>query len=79
MDIIERSWRVQNRFDERIKRIGKGRYGRVLKMAKKPEPEDYKRTLQITSVGCALIGGLGFCIYLIWEYAPDLFRGLLGV
>jgi len=79
MDVIERSWRIQNRFDERIKRFGKGKYGRVLKMAKKPEPEEYKKTLQITSAGCVLIGGLGFLIYLIWQYAPGFFRSALGI
>lgn len=48
-------------------------------MAKKPEPEDYKRTLQITSAGCVLIGGLGFLIYLIWNYGPGIFRSALGI
>jgi len=34
--IVEKTWETQRRFEERAKRLGKGRYGRVLKMARKP-------------------------------------------
>jgi len=46
--------------------MGKGKYGRVLKMARKPETDEYIKVLQITSLGLILMGGLGFLIYLIW-------------
>jgi protein transport protein SEC61 subunit gamma-like protein len=78
MDIMEWSWKEQSKAEERIKRFGKGKYGRVLKMAKKPDGEEYKRTLQITSLGVLLIGGLGFFIYLMWQYGPGLLRSMLG-
>jgi preprotein translocase subunit Sss1 len=35
--------------------------------------------LQITSIGCIAIGGLGFTIYYIWKYGPDFFRSLFGL
>ena len=79
MDIMEWSWKRQNRAEEYLKRFGKGKYGRVLKMAKKPDSEEYKRTLQVTSLGILLIGGLGFIIYLMWEYGPGLIRTLVGM
>jgi len=79
MDITEWSWKKQSKAEEYIKRFGKGKYGRVLKMAKKPDSEEYKRTLQITSLGILLIGGLGFIIYLMWEYGPGLIRTLVGM
>lgn len=77
--MMEWSWKKQDRAEDYLKRFGKGKYGRVLKMAKKPEPEDYKRTLQITSLGCILIGGLGFLIYYIWENGPPFFRSVFGL
>ena len=66
VDIVEESWNVQRRIENRAKNMGKGKYGRVLKMARKPETEEYVKVLQITSLGLFLMGGLGFLIYLIW-------------
>ncbi len=79
MDIMEQSWKGQRWVEGKIKGAGKGKYGRVLKMAKKPDADDYKRSLQITSIGAIAIGGLGFFIYGIWKYGPEFFRGLLGL
>ena len=66
VDIVEESWNIQRRIENRAKNLGKGKYGRVLKMARKPETEEYVKVLQITSLGLFLMGGLGFLIYLVW-------------
>ncbi len=73
MDIVDKSWEVQEDIEERVKRIGKGKYGRVIKMARKPTNDEYIKTVMITGLGMALIGGLGFLIYLIWTTIPGLF------
>jgi protein transport protein SEC61 subunit gamma-like protein len=65
MDIIEKSWEVQRGIEDRVKHIGKGKYGRVIKMARKPSNEEYIRVIEITGIGLILIGGLGFLIYWI--------------
>lgn len=65
MDIIEKSWEVQKGIEDRVKHIGKGKYGRVIKMARKPSNEEYIRVIEITGIGLILIGGLGFLIYWI--------------
>ncbi len=76
MDIIRRSWRTQRKIEERAKRIGRGKYGQVLHMARKPETDEYIRTLQLTSIGLMLIGLLGFTIYYIMTHViPDLVSG----
>jgi protein transport protein SEC61 subunit gamma and related proteins len=75
-DIVDRSWDVQRRIEERMKRLGKGKYGRVLKMARKPTSDEYSKVVMITGVGIAAIGALGFIIYLIMRYGPGLFRGI---
>ncbi|MBM4248140.1 MAG: protein translocase SEC61 complex subunit gamma [Euryarchaeota archaeon] len=79
MDIMEISWKGQRWAEGYVKGLGSGKYGRVLKMAKKPDAEEYKRTLQITSIGAITIGALGFLIYLIWNNGPAFFRSLLGI
>ena len=73
MDIVDKSWEVQKDVEERVKRIGKGKYGRVIKMARKPTNDEYIKTIMVTGAGMALIGGLGFLIYLIWTTIPGLF------
>lgn len=71
MDIMERSWEIQKKIEEKANKIGKGKYGRILKMARKPDSEEYKKTLTICFLGILLIGGLGFLIYWIWENVPQ--------
>ena len=73
VDIVEESWNVQGRIEGRFKNIGKGKYGRVLKMARKPENDEYIKVLQITGIGLALMGGLGFLIYWLWTQLPGYF------
>jgi protein transport protein SEC61 subunit gamma-like protein len=67
MDIVDKSWEVQKDIEERVGKIGKGKYGRVIKMARKPTNDEYIKTITITGLGLMLIGGLGFLIYLIWS------------
>ena len=64
---LDKAWRVQRRIEERNSRFGKGKYGRVLKMARKPTEEEYSRTVKITGLGILAIGLVGFIIYMIRE------------
>ncbi len=74
--IVEKTWETQRRLEERAKRLGKGRYGRVLKMARKPTSQEYSRVVMITGLGLALIGFLGFLIYWLMKYGVAYFEGL---
>ncbi len=78
MDIVDRAWKFQKRLEERTKRLGRGKYGRVLRMARKPTSEEYSRTIQITGVGLLLLGGLGFLIFFIMIEVPKLLSGLFS-
>jgi protein transport protein SEC61 subunit gamma-like protein len=72
MKIVEKSQDAQKVIESRFKQIGKGKYGRVIKMARKPTRDEYMKTLKITGVGLALIGALGFLIYWLWDNVPKL-------
>jgi len=63
--IIGRAWELQHKIEVRQERIGKGKYGRVLKMARKPTNEEYEKTAKITAAGILAVGALGFAIYII--------------
>ena len=79
MDIVKDSWSIQQKVEEKFKRVGKGKYGRVLKMARKPDKEEFTKVVQITGIGMILIGALGFLIYLIWVYLPPMIKEFLGI
>ncbi len=76
VEVVDRAWKVQRKIEEGVKHIGKGKYGRVLKMARKPTGEEYLKTNQITALGIVLIGGLGFLVYWIFTYGAPLLGGL---
>lgn len=76
---IERARDLQNDLEAKRNRIGKGKYGRVLKMARKPTNDEFTKTSKITFLGILLIGGIGFAIFLIaTEVAPWIAR-VLGI
>jgi protein transport protein SEC61 subunit gamma and related proteins len=77
-EIMDKSWNLQRRIEERTKHIGKGKYGRVVKMARKPTGEEYVKVTQITSIGLILMGGLGFLIYWLFEYGSDIIAKAFG-
>ena len=77
--IIERAYELQNNVEARRDRIGKGKYGRVLKMARKPTNEEFNKTSKITGLGMILIGGLGFLIFLIVTQVIPLIASFLGL
>ena len=79
MDVVKGSWNVQKKVEERLRRIGKGKYGRVLKMARKPDKDEFMKVVQVTGIGMILIGALGFLIYLIWNYLPSMISDFLGI
>ena len=76
---VERAWDLQHRQEAKQKRIGKGKYGRVLKMARKPTDEEFSKTSKITGAGILLIGGLGFLIFLIATQVAPWIAEMLGL
>jgi len=76
---MERAWDLQHNLEARQKRMGKGKYGRVLKMARKPTDEEYSKTSKITGAGILLIGGLGFLIFLIADQVVPWIAEALGL
>ena len=76
---VDKAWDLQHNIEARQKRIGKGKYGRVLKMARKPTNEEYGKTSKITGAGIMLIGGLGFLIFLIAKQVAPWIAEILGL
>ncbi|MFO7677948.1 MAG: protein translocase SEC61 complex subunit gamma [Thermoplasmatota archaeon] len=77
--ILDKAWDLQHRIEARQQRIGKGKYGRVLKMTRKPTNEEFSKTAKITAIGILIVGSLGFVIYLIIDQVIPWIRSMLGI
>lgn len=56
---------LQGKIEKKFTGIGKGKYARIIRMAKKPGRDEYLKVLLITGIGIAILGVMGFVIYLI--------------
>jgi protein transport protein SEC61 subunit gamma-like protein len=65
---LDKSWDAQRKFEKKLGSLGKGKYARVLRMARKPSPEEFRRTANIVVIGIAVIGGIGFAVFLFMDW-----------
>ncbi len=87
MDILRKTWSSsysrgliwQQWLEGKVKNVGKGSYGRVLKMSRKPTSEEYSKALIVTGIGIALVGAIGFAIFLGYKYFPDIVEWAFGL
>ncbi|MCL5667939.1 MAG: protein translocase SEC61 complex subunit gamma [Candidatus Thermoplasmatota archaeon] len=65
MSVEDKAVEVQERIERKFSGIGKGKYARIIRMAKKPDRDEYLKVLLITGFGIVLLGLVGFIIYLV--------------
>jgi len=73
MSIEAKAEGFQDSFESKTKNLGKGKYGRILKMAHTPTREEYKKTCYIAALGLIIVGAVGFAIMWIMTYLPNYF------
>jgi len=64
---------IQNDIESKFRGIGKGRYGRIFGMARRPDKNEYKRIVTITGIGIIILGAVGFFIMWLMKYLPGYF------
>lgn len=69
----ENTTSFQERVTSKFRNMGNGKYGRILKMARTPTSEEYKKTILITGAGILIIGAIGFVIMWLMTYLPTYF------
>ena len=62
VDILERSQAIQDRLDTWLANRRRGRYMRVLRLAVRPEHDEYMNTLKLAFAGLLVLGLTGFFI-----------------
>jgi protein transport protein SEC61 subunit gamma-like protein len=73
MTTEERAEEIQDDLEATFKNMGKGKYGRILKMARTPNREEYKKTCYIAALGMLVLGAAGFAIMWVMTYLPNYF------
>jgi len=73
MSIEEKASGVQDDIESKFRNLGKGRYGRILRMARRPDKDEYKRIVMITGIGIIVLGAVGFAIMWLMNYLPGYF------
>src|SRR5688572_24025251 len=68
---LDRAWEAQEKVERKWAGLGSGRFARVLRMARKPEPEEFRQSSTIVLVGIGVIGGIGFLIFLAMDWILD--------
>jgi protein translocase SEC61 complex gamma subunit len=71
--IIDKAWEVQENLEHKSRQFGKGKYGRIFQIARKPSREELVRTVEITIVGLLVIGVIGFGIYLLFNFIKGFY------
>ncbi|KAA0002099.1 MAG: protein translocase SEC61 complex subunit gamma [Thermoplasmata archaeon] len=79
MNVIDKAWDVQKKVEQRFQRLGKGKYGRVFKMARNPEPDEFVKTSQMTAIGIFIIGIIGFTILILATQVAPWIAEKLGI
>lgn len=79
MAFLDRARNVQDQLDGRLRGVGHGKYGRILRMARKPSTDEYVKVLSITWLGAVIIGVVGFLIYIFFsQTGPWLWSNLFN-
>ena len=64
---------AQAKLESKFSNIGKGKYGRILRLCHTPSADEYKKTLGIVSIGLLILGVVGYAIYWMMSYLPGYF------
>ena len=63
----------QDKIESKFRNMGKGKYGRIIKMARTPSKDEYVKTVYITALGILIIGFVGFAIWWLMTVFPTYF------
>ncbi len=71
-EFVDKAWAIQGEIENRASRIGRGKYGRVLRMARKPDRKEFGQQAKITGLGVLLVGAIGFIVFYIMRFVPGV-------
>jgi len=55
--------RMEFRFIEKL-----GKYGRILRLTRRPSSDEFEKTGKVTGLGIFVVGVIGFAVYLLFFF-----------
>lgn len=70
----------QDAIEAQFRKVSRGSWARILRMARKPTPQEFKQTTIICSIGLFILGLIGFIILLVMDdFIPWIIHDVFGI
>mgnify|MGYP001267148962 CR=1 FL=1 len=70
----------QDAIEAQFRKISRGSWARILRMARKPTPQEFKQTSIICGIGLFILGFIGFVILILMDnFIPWLIHDVFGI
>lgn len=69
----------QDSIESSVRRVGKGSWARILRMARKPSDKELKQTILVCGIGMFILGFIGFIVLVLMDnFLPWIFDSLMS-
>ena len=70
----------QDAIEAQFRKVSRGSWARILRMARKPTPQEFKQTTIICGIGLFILGLIGFIIFLVMDdFIPWIIHDVFGI
>ena len=70
----------QDWIEAQFRRISRGSWARIIRMARKPSPQEFKQTSIVCGIGLFVLGAIGFGLLVLMDnFFPWLIHDVIGI
>ena len=70
----------QDAIEAQFRKISRGSWARIIRMARKPTPQEFKQTSIICGIGLFVLGFIGFVMLILMDsFIPWIIHAVFGI
>ena len=70
----------QDAIEAQFRKISRGSWARIIRMARKPTPQEFKQTSIICGIGLFVLGFIGFVMLILMDsFIPGIIHDVFGI
>ena len=70
----------QDWIESQFRKVSRGSWARILRMARKPTPQEFKQTVIICGIGLFVLGAIGFAMLVLMDnFIPYLIHDVFNI
>ena len=70
----------QDAIEAQFRKISRGSWARIIRMARKPTPQEFKQTSIICGIGLFVLGFIGFVMLILMDsFIPLIIHDVFGI